>query len=82
MRGGSFRMARRAKFAMAAEEWFKKSAPSDSVSTADLWSALCQFYPDLTTASEHRKTPRATFKRDIRNDPLFEVGGGKVRLRG
>ncbi len=33
-------MPRRSKFATAAEEWFRTVAPSRSVSSADLWSAL------------------------------------------
>jgi hypothetical protein len=74
-------MRRRAKFAIAAEEWFRKTATSHPVSTVELWSALCKSYPDLTTPSENRKTPKATFMRDIRQDPMFEVGGGKVKLR-
>lgn len=75
-------MATRTKFAQAAEEWFRKTAPSQSVSTSDLWIALCKTHPDLTTASPTRKTPKATCMRDVRKDPAFEVGGGKVTFRG
>jgi len=43
--------------------------------------ALCKSRPDLTTPSEGRKTPKATCMRDVRNDPAFEVSGGKVTFR-
>lgn len=74
-------MSRRAKFAVAAEEWFAARAPVDSVSTNELWEGLCASHPALTSVTERRKTPRATCMRDVRNDPAFEVGNGRIKLR-
>jgi hypothetical protein len=73
-------MRRRAKFALAAEEWLGKHAPSSSVSTSDLWLGLSKTHPELTSPSETRKTPKATCMRDLRKDGSFVVGGGKVSL--
>lgn len=75
-------MARRSKFALAAEEWFRSPSAPRTVSSGDLWDELCKIRPDLTSASPHRKTPRATCMRDIRKDPAFDVGGGKITYRG
>jgi hypothetical protein len=73
-------MPRRAKFAVAAEEWMRKHAPSGTVSSGDLWAGLSKANPELTTPSETRKTPKATCMRDIRKDGAFDVGGGRVGL--
>ena len=72
---------RRAKFAIAAETWLTKNSPSAPVKSGDLWAGLCAEYPDLTTASERRKTPKATCMRDLRNDPAFSVADGEISLR-
>lgn len=72
---------RRSKFATAAEEWIRRHAKGRSLTTAELWEGLCKAAPELTTPSERRKTPKATFLRDIRYDPAFEMIGGEVRLR-
>lgn len=74
-------MRRRSKFAEAAEQWFRHKARADSVSSHDLWQGLCESRPDLTTPSESRKTPKATCMRDIRKDPAFEVGAGRVTFK-
>jgi hypothetical protein len=72
---------RRSKFAVAAEEWLRLNARSRAVSSKELWDALCLQHPELTTASDRRKTPRATCMRDLRFDAAFEVGNGKVALK-
>jgi hypothetical protein len=72
---------RRSKFAQAAEEWFERVARVDTATTRDLWEGLCTMRPDLTTPSESRKTPKATCMRDLRLDPAFEVGAGRVRFK-
>ncbi len=73
-------MKRRAKFAVAAETWLRKHSPTGSVETNALWSGLEKSNPELTTPSETRKTPRATCMRDLRKDPAFAVGGGRIGL--
>ncbi len=75
------RMGRRSKFAAAAEEWFRRHAPSRSISTKDFWIGLSRTYPELTTPSAGRKTPKATCMRDLRKDAAFEVGGGIIRFK-
>jgi hypothetical protein len=74
-------MARRSKFAEAAEAWMKDNAPGKAISTDDLWEGLSRAHPTLTTPAEHRKTPRTTCMRDLRKDGAFEIGARKVRLR-
>ncbi len=74
-------MARRAKFAVAAEEWLRQYRPSGSISTKDFWRGLSESYPDLTTPSESRKTPLATCMRDLRKDGAFTVGSGTLALK-
>jgi len=74
-------MPRRAKFAVAAEDWLRKHAPSGTVTTADFWTGISKTNPELTTPSETRKTPKATCMRDVRKDGAFEVGGGRIGLR-
>jgi hypothetical protein len=74
-------MPRRAKFAIAAEEWLRKNAVEKAITTKEFWEGLSKAYPDLTTASEARKTPKATCMRDLRKDGAFEVGGGTIALR-
>jgi hypothetical protein len=73
-------MARRAKFAVAAESWLKKHSPKKEISTKEFWEGLSREYPEMTTPSETRKTPKATCMRDLRKDPAFIVGGGKISL--
>jgi hypothetical protein len=73
---------RATKFATAAEEWFKKVAPADTVTTAALWEGLCETRPDLTTPTERRKTPKATCMRDLRQAPGFTVADGRVTYKG
>lgn len=72
---------RRAKFAIAAEQWLAKHSPREPVKSAQLWSGLCEEYPALTSQTESRKTPKATCMRDLRKDPAFAVGGGEISLR-
>jgi hypothetical protein len=74
-------MPRRSRFAMAAEQWLRTHANGASVATKDFWQGLSQMNPELTSPTEGRKTPKATCMRDLRNDPTFEVGGGRIRLR-
>ena len=74
-------MARRSKFADAAERWMKKHASGKTVSSDELWNGLIQSDPELCAASESRKTPRTTCMRDLRKDSRFEVGDRKIRLR-
>jgi hypothetical protein len=73
-------MARRSKFAAAAEEWFRNEDLT-SASASELWSGLSRSRPDITAASDSRKTPRATCMRDLRKDPQFDVAAGKISLR-
>jgi hypothetical protein len=74
-------MRKRARFAVAAEEWLKRHAPNEVISTRQFWERLSRDYPDLTTASEHRKTPKATCMRDIRKDGTFNIADGKISLK-
>lgn len=74
-------MARRSRFAVAAEEWLKRNAPGKVISTDELWNGLTKAQPALTAATPERKTPRTTCMRDLRKDPAFEVGDRKVSLR-
>ena len=74
-------MPRRSRFAVAAEAWMKSNAKSGSIPSRDLWDGLCKDYPELTTSTPDRKTPRATCMRDLRKDKAFSVGGGLVSLR-
>jgi hypothetical protein len=73
-------MARRARFAVAAEAWLRGHGRA-AVSSDELWAGLSREYPELTTPSETRKTPRSTCMRDLRKDPAFEVGNRKIKLR-
>jgi len=72
---------RRSRFAAAAEEWLRKNAAGKVLSTREFWEGLCAAYPELTTPSERRKTPKATCMRDLRKDPAFQLGAGKISLR-
>jgi len=70
------------RFSDAAFEWLTKKSPHSAVTSAVLWSGLCGDYPNLTTPSENRKTPRNTAMRDIRLDRKhrFVVSGKRVSL--
>jgi hypothetical protein len=74
-------VARRAKFAEAAEAWLRAHPSAKAVSTDELWKGLCRDYSQLTAASENRKTPRTTCMRDLRKDGAFVVADRKVSLR-
>ncbi len=74
-------MPRRSQFASVAEEWLRKNAGGKPVSTKDFWVGLSALHPSLTSPSEGRKTPKATCMRDLRKDPAFELGGGKIGLK-
>ena len=74
-------MARRSRFATAAEEWLRRHAPGRTISTDELWTGLTKAHPALTAATPERKTPRTTCMRDLRKDPVFLVGDRKVSLR-
>lgn len=67
------------KFGSAAFTWMKQHKKAD-VSTNELWQGLCETNPELTTASEMRKTPRTTCMRDLRKDGRFVVGNRRVSL--
>ena len=73
--------ARRSRFAIPAEEWLKKHAAGKAVSTKEFWEGLSKAHADLTTPTENRKTPKASAMRDLRKDPAFEVGEGRIALR-
>ena len=75
-------MPRRSQFAVAAEKWFQTYASGSTILTADLWLALCKYYPDLTASSPTRKTPKATCMRDLRYDDAFQVAAGKITWKG
>jgi hypothetical protein len=72
---------RRSRFAAPAEEWLRQHANGESVSTRQFWDGLSKTHPDLTTPREGRKTPKASCMRDLRKDPMFELGDGKIGLR-
>ena len=74
-------MKRRSRFAEPAEAWLRKHSGGNPVSTKEFWDGLSKERPDLTTPSEGRRTPKATCMRDLRKDPAFELGGGKIALR-
>jgi hypothetical protein len=74
-------MPRRSRFAEPAETWLRKHAAGKPVSTKEFWDGLSKEHPALTTPSEGRKTPKATCMRDLRKDPAFELGDGRIRLR-
>jgi hypothetical protein len=67
------------KFSDAAYAWMQKHKKRE-VTTDDLWTGLSQSNPELTTPSEHRKTPRTTCMRDLRKDERFQVGDRRVSL--
>lgn len=67
------------KFSNAAYDWMQKHKKRE-VSSDALWAGLCETNPDLTTPSEHRKTPRTTCMRDLRKDPRFEIGNRRISL--
>lgn len=74
-------MPRRSRFAEPAEQWLRKHAGGQPVSTKEFWDGLSKAHPELTTPSDGRKTPKATCMRDLRNDPAFELGSGKIALK-
>ena len=76
-------MPRPSRFVEAALSWLSKNSPNKAVSTQELWEGLKATYPDLTSASENRKTPRTTCMRDLRKDRegRFVVEKRTVRLR-
>lgn len=74
-------MRRRSRFAAPAEDWLRRHSAGKQVSTKEFWDGLSKAHPDLTTPSEGRKTPKATCMRDLRKDPAFELGGGKIWLK-
>jgi hypothetical protein len=51
-----------------------------TMSSRELWQALCEEEPQLTMASATRKTPRSTAMRDLRRDPRFIVRDGTISL--
>lgn len=73
-------MARRSRFAAAAEEWLRKHARNKAVTTDELWAGLSSTHPDLTSVTPERKTPRTTCMRDLRKDAAFIIGNRKVQL--
>jgi hypothetical protein len=73
-------MARRSRFAAAAEDWLQQHAKGRAVSSDELWTGLSNAHPELTSATPERKTPRTTCMRDLRKDPAFVVGDRKVKL--
>jgi hypothetical protein len=70
------------KIADAAFEWLTLHAPPSGVSTKTLWESMQEAYPELTSRTETRKTPRNTLIRDMRLDAWgrFEILNGHVRL--
>lgn len=74
-------MPRRSRFAAPAEEWLRKHARGAGVSTKEFWEGFSKEHPELTTPTEKRKTPKATCMRDLRLDPAFELGAGRIALR-
>jgi hypothetical protein len=74
-------MSRRSRFAGPAEAWLRRNGGEGGVPTRDFWNGLCEDYPELTTPTSTRKTPKATCMRDLRYDPAFELGQGKIRLK-
>ena len=68
------------RFSDAAYSWMQKNKKAE-VSTDELWSGLSKAHPELTTASEKRKTPRTTCMRDLRKDERFEVGNRRVAVK-
>ena len=72
------------KLADAAYSWLLENAGDRAVPSADLWKGLQKAFPALTTASEHRKTPRTTLMRDLRVDKAkrFIVESRTVKLAG
>lgn len=71
------------KMAAAAHEWLRKHGGADGVSTDELWRGMREAYPELTSISERRKTPRTTLMRDLRKDreQRFVIQNRKVKLR-
>jgi hypothetical protein len=51
------------------------------ISTNEFWDGLSRAHPELTTATDERKTPRITCMRDLRKDGAFTVGDGKISLK-
>lgn len=69
------------KFGDAASAWMRKHKLT-SATSEELWTALRAAHPELTATSPTRKTPRATCMRDLRKDVRFEVGKGRISLKG
>ncbi len=67
------------KFSKAAFEWMQRHKKVE-VASDELWAGLCATYPELTTVTEHRKTPRTTCMRDLRKDARFIIRERRIRL--
>jgi len=65
------------KFSNAAYEWMRKNGVHE-VSSDALWAGLSETNPELTTPSEHRKTPRTTCMRDLRKDSRFQIRDRRI----
>ena len=74
-------MPKRSRFAEPAKNWLRDHSKGEAVATKEFWEGLSKAHPDLTTPTENRKTPKASAMRDLRKDPAFELGDGKIRLR-
>ena len=74
-------MPRRSRFIEPAKAWLSKHAGGKPMSTKAFWEGFCRDHPELTEATEKRKTPKATCMRDLRYNDAFEVGGGRISLK-
>jgi len=67
------------RFGDAAFTWMRSHKRS-SVTSNELWKGLETEWPEITTKTATRKTPRTTCMRDLRKDPRFRVGKGKIAI--
>jgi hypothetical protein len=68
------------RFADAVHAWMRR-ANRPEISSNELWVALSETNPELTTVRENRKTPRTTMMRDLRKDGRFLVANRTVKLK-
>ncbi len=65
------------RFGEAVYAWMKREKKRSATSD-EVWAALAEIDPALTTKSETRKTPRTTMMRDLRKDTRFTVSKGLI----
>jgi len=67
------------RFSDAAFKWMSKQRVTE-ISSNELWAGLQREFPELTTVSSNRKTPRTTMMRDLRKDTRFTVQNREITI--